>query len=231
MKAWETFLNGDSLKQQLVSRYIYEHWYLAHFYFDDLPRGEYFEMVRSSTPPGSPIEVIPTVRPYDDPGVPRVYYRLRRVEATIVAKTHMPYALSPARMSWVRKLFLAPKYEVTSLPSYEPQVASNPFIAFQQLPQRARYRLMLEEAQFTIAGFIKGPVCRGQVALNVINDLFWVVFVDPELERSELSSEELASALEGDPSSRGGCRLAAAAPVEEVRGLRESLSSRRSTTC
>jgi hypothetical protein len=28
--------------------------------------------------------------------------------------------------------------------------------------------------------FIKGPVCRGQVALNVINDHFWVFFLDPD---------------------------------------------------
>jgi hypothetical protein len=196
VKSWETLLNGDGLKEQLVSRYLYEHWYLAHFYFEDLPRGGYFEMVRSSTPPGSPVEIIPSVRPYDDPGVPRVYYRLRRVEEAIVTKTHMPYALSPARMRWVRKLFFEPPYEVTSLPSYDAHVASNPFVTFRQLPVRSRYRLMLEEAQYTIMGFIKGPVCRGQVALNVINDLFWVVFVDPELEGSELSAEELASALE-----------------------------------
>ena len=29
-------------------------------------------------------------------------------------------------------------------------------------------------------GFIKGPVCRGQIALSVIEDHFWVVFVDPD---------------------------------------------------
>jgi len=196
VKAWETFFNGDSLKQQLTSRYIYEHWYLAHLYFSDLPRGEYFDMVRSSTPPGTPIESIATVRPYDDPGVSRVYYRLRRVEETLVAKTHMPYALDDARMARLRKLFLEPDYEVASLPSYKPDEASNPFITFQQLPQNARYRLMLEEAQYTIMGFIKGPVCRGQVALNVINDLFWVSFVDPDLERSELTAVEQSKALQ-----------------------------------
>lgn len=193
---WEAFLNADGLKQQLASRYIYEHWYLAHLYFEDLPRGEYFELVRSRTPPGQPIEIIPTVRPYDDPGVARPYYRLRRLNETIVAKTHMPYPLSAARLDHVRELFLEPDYEVTKLPSYDVHVASNPFIAFEQLPVRSRYRLMLEEAQFTIMNFIKGPVCRGQVALNVINDLFWVTFVDPELERSELSAGELAGALE-----------------------------------
>ncbi len=196
VRRWESFLNGDSLKQQLASRYIYEHWYLAHLWFRDLPRGEYFELVRSKTPPGQAIDIVATVRPFDDPGVARVYYRLRRVEESIVAKTHMPYALDDARLRRMRELFVDADYEVTSLPSYEGRIASNPFVAFRELPVKARYRLMLEEAQYTIMGFIKGPVCRGQVALNVINDLFWVSFVDPELERSELSADELSKALQ-----------------------------------
>lgn len=37
---------------------------------------------------------------------------------------------------------------------------------------------MLDDAQFIMMGFMKGPVCRGQ-ALNVINDLFWVAFIAP----------------------------------------------------
>ena len=47
---------------------------------------------------------------------------------------------------------------------------------------------MLEESQFTIMGFIKGPVCRGQIALNVIDDHFWVMFVDPELEPEKMDA-------------------------------------------
>jgi hypothetical protein len=35
-------------------------------------------------------------RPFDDPGVERVYYRLDRERETIVDKTHMPYSLSPS---------------------------------------------------------------------------------------------------------------------------------------
>ena len=70
--------------------------------------------------------------------------------------------------------------EVTELPSYAPEVASNPFIAFHSIPASSRYRFMLDEARFTIMGFIKGPVCRGQIALNVIEDQFWVVFTDPD---------------------------------------------------
>ncbi|WP_197472184.1 fatty acid cis/trans isomerase, partial [Oleiphilus sp. HI0067] len=59
--------------------------------------------------------------------------------------------------------------------------ASNPFITFKELPASARYKFMLQEAEFTIMGYIKGPVCRGQVALNVIEDHFWVFFVDPDI--------------------------------------------------
>jgi hypothetical protein len=176
---WERFLNGTSNKQQLMSRYIYEHLFLGHIYFDDLDITKYFRLVRSRTAPGLPINQIATRRPYDDPQVERVYYRLQPVRTTIVAKTHMPYAFGEARMKRYEELFLAPPYEVTELPGYDPKVASNPFYAFRDLPARSRYQFMLDEAQFTIMGFIKGPVCRGSIALSVIEDHFWVVFVDP----------------------------------------------------
>ena len=193
---WERFLNGDSLKARLMSRYLYEHWFIGHLYFDDLPPGENFELVRSATPPGQPIKLIATRRPYDDPGVPRAYYRLRRVEGTLLSKTHIPYALNAARMARIRSWFLDAPYEVDTLPSYAPEKASNPFVTFRRLPIEARYRFMLEEAQFTLAGFMKGPVCRGQVALNVINDYFWIVFVDPAIEAGEQSAEFLAGAFD-----------------------------------
>ncbi len=32
--------------------------------------------------------------------------------------------------------------------------------------------------------FIRGSVCRGQVALNVIHDHFWIMFLDPEADLS-----------------------------------------------
>jgi hypothetical protein len=191
VEAWETFLNGDSLKQQLASRYIYEHLFLAHLYFDEVGEREFFQLVRSTTPPGFPISVIATRQPYDDPGVKRVYYRLQRDESSVVAKTHMPYALNAQQLAWMKSLFVTPDYTVTALPDYKPETSSNPFVAFRDLPVESRYRLMLEHAQFTVMGFIKGPVCRGQVALNVIDDHFWTVFIDP----SEQNSRELADFL------------------------------------
>jgi fatty acid cis/trans isomerase CTI len=189
---WERFLNGESLKARLMSRYVYEHWFLAHLYFDDLPGEEYFELVRSKTPPGQPVEVIATPRPFDAPGVTRVYYRLRRMAETPLAKTHMPYVLNSARMVRLKEWFLDAPYIVSALPSYDPGTASNPFVTFRQLPVRARYRFMLEEAQFTLMGFIKGPVCRGQTALNVITDHFWVMFAAPDATDAENDAEFLA---------------------------------------
>jgi len=189
---WERFLNGDSPKERLAARYIYEHWFVGQLYFDDLPGEEFFDLVRSKTPPGMPIEGIATRRPYDDPGVERVYYRLRRLTDTPLAKTRMPYALNAARMERLRGWFHGAPYEVKTLPSYAPEVASNPFATFEQLPVTSRYRFMLDDAQFIMQGFIKGPVCRGQVALNVINDHFWVLFTNPDHVEAESDGAFLA---------------------------------------
>ncbi|QYJ79217.1 fatty acid cis/trans isomerase [Shewanella acanthi] len=181
---WERFLNNDSLKAQLSARYIYEHLFAFHLYFTELTAASspasYFELVRSRTPPGQPIELIASRRPFDDPGTSRVYYRFRHYSATIVDKTHIPYALDPQLLMKWQQWFIDADYKVDALPSYEASVAANPFDAFMQLPASSRYRFMLNRAQDTIMGFIKGPVCRGQVALNVINDRFWVYFVNPE---------------------------------------------------
>lgn len=186
--AWETFLNGASLKEQLMSRYLYEHLFLAHLYFDDLSSEQFFRMVRSKTPPGEPIDFVTSLRPYDDPGVPRVYYRIEPIHRTILAKTHMPYALNKKRKKRYKSLFLKPEIKVTALSSYRAEVAANPFESFEAIPIDSRYRFLLDEAQFTLMNFLKGPVCRGQVALNVINEQFWVFFTNPDNEIIKQSS-------------------------------------------
>lgn len=182
IERWESLLNQDSAKAQLVSRYLYEHLFLASLYFDEEPGSSvYFKLVRSTTGPGKPITIVTTRRPTGDPGVDRVYYRLQRTESALVTKTHLPYALNKARMEWLEALFFAPDYQVANLPGYTPEYI-NPFVTFKDIPANARYRFMLEDAKFIIEGFIKGPVCRGQVAVDVINDHFWVFFVDPDAE-------------------------------------------------
>lgn len=180
IEKWEAFLNITDNKHRLFSRYLYEHLFLGHLYFKGGAEREFFRLVRSYTPPGVEIKEIATVRVFDDPGIGKFYYRLKRYTSSIVDKSHIIYELSDQRMTRYKDLFIQPDYQVTDLPSYDAKIASNPFKTFVDIPVKSRYQFLLDDAKYFIEGFIKGPVCRGQVALNVIEDNFWVFFSDPE---------------------------------------------------
>src|SRR5690606_14683362 len=156
----------------------------------------FFRLVRSRTPSGQPVDEIATRRPFADPEEPALYYRFVRRDDTRLSKTQMPYPLTDARLARYRELFIDPDYAVLETPGYDPSTAANPFATFSALPVPSRYRFMLEEAWFTMAGFIKGPVCRGQVALNVIEDRFWITFVDPESPIVAREAELLAASVD-----------------------------------
>lgn len=204
IQRWETFLNATNLKQQLVSRYLYEHLLQAHIHFGNTSKREFYRLVRSFTPPGETIDEIPTVRPYDDPG-PRFYYRLLRYQPSIVVKDHNVYEWSDQRMQRYRQLFIEPEYEVKTLPGYELDIASNPFKVYTSIPPLSRYQFLLDEARFFIEGFIKGPVCRGQIALNVIEDQFWVFFSYPNPKAVTLQPKFLDASMDylDLPAERG----------------------------
>jgi hypothetical protein len=180
VKRWDNFLNGTSNKEKLMARYLYEHLFLANLYFEDTERPALFRLVRSYTKPGRNIGLMATRRPFDPPKSKGFYYRLQRMPITPLMKIHMPYQLGSARMSRYRELFLEADYDVDQLPGYAAGVASNPFKVFGAIPIKSRYEFLLDEAQFSLMNFIKGPVCRGRVALSVITDHFWVMFVDPD---------------------------------------------------
>lgn len=187
---WEATFNQPSLKAQLINRYLYEHLFLAHIYFSDLneelnERPTFFRLVRSTTPPGESINEIETRRPYEDPKS-KIYYRLKQEVGSILEKTHMPYALNFDRENKWNALFYNNHFSVQQLPDYKD---ANPFIVFQDIPAGARYQFLLDEAFFTISGFIKGPVCRGSIALNVINDNFWVFFMKPGFAKPDVSDQ------------------------------------------
>ncbi|NOX95507.1 MAG: hypothetical protein GXP04_10570 [Alphaproteobacteria bacterium] len=150
---WERFFNGGALKERLIARYLYEHLYLAHLYFSGTEARTYFQLVRSPTPPGEPIRIIATRRPYDDPGADEFYYRLSPIRETILHKTHITYEIGPGRLARYRELFLQADWQVTELPSYEPAIASNPFTAFVAIPADARYRFLLDDAEYIIRTF------------------------------------------------------------------------------
>ncbi|MFD1008379.1 fatty acid cis/trans isomerase [Oceanisphaera ostreae] len=179
---WEDWLNRRSNRYQLVARYLYEHWFLAQLYFSDQDDSEqdiFFELVRSRTPSGQPIDVIATTRPTDDPNGP-AYYRLRPQLESRIHKTHITYPLSKKKMQHLETLFFTGDWRIKKMPSYNHDYASNPFFTYNAIPVRARYQFLLDNAEYFVRSFIRGPVCRGQIATDVIRDQFWVAFQAPE---------------------------------------------------
>lgn len=179
ISAWEALFNRPGAREQLVARWLYEHLFLAHLHFDRAASGSFFELVRSRTPPGQAVDVIATRRPNDDPGT-RFFYRLRPIQGVIVHKTHITYALDARKLARIEALFFAGNWTAQAIPGYGPQRRANPFETFAAIPAEVRYRFMLEDAEYFVRTFIRGPVCRGQIATDVIRDHFWTLFQAPE---------------------------------------------------
>jgi len=202
VRKWEAFFNAAPAdgelraKYRMTARYLYEHLFLAHISFNPNSRS-FYEIVRSTTPPGEEIRIIPTIRPYDDPGEGPFYYRFRRIYSTIVHKTHMVFDLNDAKMARVQELFITPQWEMTPhVVGFDRRISANPFKVFEQIPARSRYQFLLDNNQYIIMTFIRGPVCKGQVALNVIHDNFWLFFLDPEYDLSVQHPEFLHDNLD-----------------------------------
>jgi hypothetical protein len=181
---WERFLNNPDPKYSMTARYLYDHMFLAHISFET-NSNQFYELVRSTTESGKEINVIATVRPYDDPGTEQFYYRFRKIYSTIVHKTHMVFPFGEKQYGRIYDLFITPEWtETPHVVSYDRIKSANPFVTYGQIPTRSRYQWLLDNAQYTIMTFIHGPVCKGQVALNVVNDHFWIMFLDPESDLS-----------------------------------------------
>ena len=196
IEEWERLLNTPGPRGTLVGRWLYEHLFIAHLYFEDGERGHFYQLVRSRTPSGEPIDPITTRRPNDDPGT-RFSYRLRPISDVIVHKTHITYPLSSTKLARVRSLFFEGNWVVESVPGYGANHRANPFKTFQAIPAEARYQFMLDNAEYFVRTFIRGPVCRGQIATDVIRDNFWVFFQDPQhdLYITDLRFREQATPL------------------------------------
>jgi hypothetical protein len=190
---WESFLNKDDAKHSVTARYLYEHLFLAHWYFPSA-KGEFFELVRSKTPSPQKIDTIASIRPFDDPKVDKFYYRLQKIHSTIVHKTHMVVEFDDEKLSRIKELFIKPKWvQKPHHISYETKMSANPFVAYYQIPAKSRYQFLLDNSHYIVMTFIRGPVCRGQMALNVIHDHFWVMFKDPNYDISITNKEFILS--------------------------------------
>ncbi len=194
VRKWEDLLNQPTAKDQLTSRYIYEHLFSAHLHFKNLPDSEFFKIVRSKTPPGEEVRAIHTRRPNDPPGVERVYYRFVKYSAEIMRKNHLPYELSGERMTYWQKIFWETPWEPEVLPGYSLHLAQRPFDVYKAIPEQSRYNFMLDSSFYFVQSFIRGPVCRGQVALNGIWDHFFLYFLHPESDPSVTDSAFMVEA-------------------------------------
>ena len=180
---FENFLNKKEIKHKVSARYIYEHLFLAHISFED-ESGNFFELIRSSTPMGEKPQIIATRFPYDKIEG-NFYYRFQKIESTIVHKTHMVYKLNDKKLARYNELFINVTWEQKPfLPSYDTKSSVNALKTFEQIPANSRYQFLLDDVHYIIMTFIRGPVCKGQIALNVIQDHFWVMFMNPESDLS-----------------------------------------------
>lgn len=186
IKGWEDKLNLTLVKERLSARYLYEHLFIAHIYFQSTDK-EFFRLVRARNLEGYPDEIA-TVRPFDDPKEV-FFYRFAKVDGAIVSKTHTIFKLSTEMQRQYSEEFLGGKWgqDLKRMPPYG-IAGANPFVTFSAIPRKTRYQFFLTNARYFIMTFMKGPVCRGQTALNVINDHFWVMFMDPKTDVTTLDN-------------------------------------------
>lgn len=202
----EAFFNVEFAERPLVPRYIYEHLFLAHLHLEGDVPGRFFRLIRSSTPPGETAVEIATRRPFDDPGQAPFYYRLVPINGTILHKNHIVYRIGAQRLDHYRTLFGSTPPS-SARPAYSDAAGGNPFTTFADIPAAGRYQFLLDDAEFFIRNFIRGPVCHGQVAVDVIEDRFWVTFLDPQADLSVTDDtylQEAAPLLELPVAAIGG---------------------------
>ncbi|MDA9951740.1 fatty acid cis/trans isomerase, partial [Oligoflexaceae bacterium] len=192
---FERYLNSTKIQDQIVSRYLYEHLFLAHIYFTGFDR-KFYRLVRSSTPAPKPIAEMSTVRPFDPPTAKKVYYRLRPIVSELVHKNHIVFEVNSEILEkWNETLNKGKWIESPkTMPSYDKAQASNPFRTFKDMPLEGRYKFFLENARYFAMTFIRGPVCEGQIAVNVIRDHFFSFFIDPKFDLSITDPEFLIKA-------------------------------------
>jgi hypothetical protein len=220
----EDFLNAyrtnkdpvSAKKQSLVSRYIYEHLFLGHVYLQNVKApASFFSLIRSRTECRHPDEIA-TRRPWDDPKGDFLYC-LKKIESAIVHKTHLPYLLDHDRIQRWKYLFFSKPWEVSfrgrpgvaDVAPRDDKHASNPFLVFQDIPAKAKYQFLLDDAQYHVANFTKGPVCKGNVAVNSIDEQFYVLFLKPESDLAVRSPEFAREAipLESLPAQKGSGQI------------------------
>lgn len=130
----------------------------------------------------------PTAARWIEASYNKFKYCFKKVPHVIPTKSHMLVQLTDEKKSRYEDLFFKTDWKVRSLPGFMDEIGdssdfANPFIVFEDIPAESRYRFLLEEAEYTIRTFIRGPVCRGGTAVNSIDEQFFVLFLDPKSDQ------------------------------------------------
>ncbi len=211
IRQWEDFLNQDDAKHAMTARYLYEHYFLAHINFQEDPKA-FYSLVRSSTPAPLSADRLTTLRPYDKPEVKKFYYRFIKIHSTIVHKTHMLVKFNAAELKRINKLFIDVDWlEKPHRMPYEDKTKSNAFLIYAQIPSVSRYKFLLDHNEYIVRTFIRGPICKGNIALSVIRDHFWIIFQNPEYDIGVNSPEFLHQQSQNLrlPTERGSSMVSA----------------------
>ena len=177
-----------------MARYLYEHLFLGHLYFPKSSQIRFFRIVRSYTPSGKRINPVKTDIPTDDP-MKTFYYRIMPIDQTIVDKNHIIYPMGQEKFRRINELFIDTDWSTKIGEDYGGKYR-NPFYTYRDIPAKSKYQYLLDNAHFFVNGFIKGPVCRGQVALDVIRDHFFVSMFAPSSKFALTDDDFLAKNYE-----------------------------------
>lgn len=248
----EVFLNRyisnsdseEARKESLVSRYIYEHLFLALIALNDRPGPEVlYRLIRAKSPcDAGDLEELPTRRPWDDPG-DKFYYCFKRIDQTVMHKNYLRYPIDEKRVDRWNDLFFTPKWKVSysstsglkeflfggsklwpaDVAPRDDRSGHNPLLVFRDIPVKARYQFLLDDADYIVDTFIRGPVCKGSTALNSIDEQFYVFFVKPESDlmvKNERFHQQ-AIPLHLMPASDGSDSLSVTG-LKSGRGIRQA---------
>jgi hypothetical protein len=178
---WEEFFNTPTWKAKWTSRFLYEHLFTGHFYFDQSP-GEYYQIVRSRSAAPFDISEIASERPFSmEKGLEnKFYYRFRKVASTILHKQNFVYHVKADTMAELKNWF----WNSNWLYSQESKPFSfdepNPFHAFSHIPANARYRWLLKNARMILDMDMRSDNCHGNGATGPLHENFLIFFIKPE---------------------------------------------------
>ncbi|MCR9206022.1 MAG: fatty acid cis/trans isomerase [Halobacteriovoraceae bacterium] len=179
IKKWEDFFNHPTNKARWTSRFLYEHLFLARFYFEESP-GEFYELVRSGTPADGPIRISPTLKAFQRPPARNWNYRLMKVHSTVVDKNHFVYEVNNNTLKELKSSFWDQDWGKRNNDVRFHFRNSNPLVAFKHVSAKARYSWMLKNAHLLLDISARSQNCRSEGAAAPYWDNMLHVFLKPE---------------------------------------------------